>query len=69
MDTLALINNIVNVTFNYCVELLFLIADLFGITYEMINFIIFVIGMPAIILTQFFYIIFLVGKRSKTQLK
>jgi len=68
MDITALINNIVNVTFNYCVELLFLIADLCGITYEMINIILFVIGMPVVIFAQFCYIIFLLGKRSKTKL-
>jgi len=65
MDITALINNIVNVTFNYCVELLFLIADLCGITYEMINIILFVIGMPVVIFAQFCYIIFLLGNDQK----
>ena len=69
MDITALINNIVNVTFNYCVELLFFLADLCGITYEMVNIIIFVIGMPALILAQFFYIIFLLGKKSNGTIK
>jgi len=62
MKTLTLINDIVNVTFNYCVELLFLIADICGTTYEMINIIIFVIGMPGLLLAQFLLIIFLLGK-------
>jgi len=58
-------NNLVNLTFNYCVELLFLVADLCGTTYEMVNIILFVIGMPAILVIQFVIIVFLLGKRSK----
>jgi hypothetical protein len=39
----------IDVTFNYCVRLLYDIAGMIGITYEEINVWLFVIGLPVIL--------------------
>ena len=44
----------IDVTFNYCVRLLYEVAGLLGITYEEINVWLFVFLMPAIILLSLF---------------
>jgi len=44
----------IDVTFNYCVRLLYEVAGLLGITYEEINVWLFVFLMPAVILLSLF---------------
>jgi hypothetical protein len=62
---LQIINEIVNTTFVYCVDLLFLVADLLGTTYEMINIVLFVILFPLVMVIQSYYIVYLRGKIYK----
>jgi len=58
----------IDVTFNYCVRLLYQIADMMGITYEEINVWLFVILMPAILLlslsANFFFILSIKGMKK-----
>ena len=55
----------IDLTFDYCVRLLYRAADLIGITYEEINVWLFVIILPILVLvsiTYNFYLLLLVKK-------
>lgn len=55
----------IDLTFDYCVRLLYRAADLLGITYEEINVWLFVIILPILVLvsiTYNFYLLLLVKK-------
>ena len=48
--SLTILNNLVNKIFYKCVELLEIWAEALGISYELINIIIFIIGYPLFVL-------------------
>ncbi len=52
----------INKIFNYCETLLYDWAEIIGISYELLNIIIFVIGYPLFVL---FLLVIIFGQRSK----
>ena len=58
----------IDITFDYCVRLLYQVAGMMGITYEEINVWLFVIILPAILLFSFtlnLYFILRLNRRNK----
>ena len=58
----------IDITFDYCVRLLYQVAGMMGITYEEINVWLFVIILPAILLFSFtlnLYFIFQLNQKNK----
>ena len=47
---------LINLTFNYCVDAMIWLAAYSGTTYQFVNIVLFVIGMPGIIVLQFLLI-------------
>jgi hypothetical protein len=60
----------IDVTFNYCVRLLYDIAGMIGITYEEINVWLFVIGLPFILTVSLalnFWLLWVVRRNYKAK--
>ena len=58
----------IDITFDYCVRLLYQVAGMMGITYEEINVWLFVIILPAILLFSFtlsLYFILRINQKNK----
>ena len=59
----------INKVFDYCVDLLYYIGDITGISYEAINIWLFIIIQPTIIIIMLFYIIYLRKKIRILEIK
>jgi len=55
----------INKVFDYCVDLLYYIGDITGLSYEVINIILFIVVQPAIIIVLMLYTIHLRNKITK----
>ena len=67
--SLTILNNITNKIFYKCVELLEIWAEALGISYELINIIIFIIGYPLFVILLLFIIYFQYKKIKKIENK